>query len=311
MSLSYVVRMPDLSKLDIPEKQRNIPVRDEQIFQELRTQNRRLEDREDGAVKGDYVLVDIINPRGATRTVHIELGGKAFSEYGEALLGCQTGQEKHFAVNGEDMLMRVRSVRKVVDLPLTDEAIVALQLPGVSTLADYRRAYLREHGEEMADRVFRAIQQKLMNNVLALADIHVDEDELDLFNRRQTAMLQNISGDVNERLMKAYGGDGTKTMKECYKLFYADNRRNFTMQLWGKALAEQEGVKPSEEEYQQALAFYCLAFDTTEEQVKQEGLQEEALRSFYMQLGIGRLRDYYKSLVNFTANEIPAFPLKG
>ena len=54
MSNSHVVRMPDLSKLNIPEKQRLIRVRDEQIFQELKTQHRE------------------------TKTVHIELGGKAF-----------------------------------------------------------------------------------------------------------------------------------------------------------------------------------------------------------------------------------------
>ena len=78
MSNSHVIRMPDLSKLNIPEKQRLIRVRDEQIFQELKTQHRRIEDQTDGAEKGNYVLIDVVRPNGETKTVHIELGGKAF-----------------------------------------------------------------------------------------------------------------------------------------------------------------------------------------------------------------------------------------
>lgn len=62
MSNSHVVRMPDLSKLNIPEKQRLIRVRDEQIFQELKTQHRRIEDQTDGAEKGNYVLIDVVRP---------------------------------------------------------------------------------------------------------------------------------------------------------------------------------------------------------------------------------------------------------
>lgn len=73
----------------------------------------------------------------------------------------------------------------------------------------------------------------------------------------------------------------------------------------------QEHAPPTEKKYHQALAFYCLAYDTTEEQVEQERLREEALRSFYMQYGIGRLRDYYKSIVYFSAVGIPFLPRRG
>ena len=63
-------------------------------------------------------------------------------------------------------------------------------------------------------------------------------------------------------------------------------------------------------EYRQALSYYCLAFDTTEEQVEQEGLKEEVLRSFYLQYGIGQLKKRYQSLVRFQAEGIPPQPLE-
>lgn len=139
MSNSHVARMPDLSKLNIPEKQRLIRVRDEQIFQELKTQHRRIEDQTDGAEKGNYVLIDVVRPNGETKTVHIELGGKAFSDYQAVLFGCKAGQVVSLTTGGEKVTIRIRTVRRVAELSLTDEAIAALKIPGIVTLADYRR----------------------------------------------------------------------------------------------------------------------------------------------------------------------------
>ena len=110
--------------------------------------------------------------------------------------------------------------------------------------------------------------------------------------------------------MWAYGGDGEKTLEECYRLFYEDNRRNYILWLWGKALAEKN-VAPTEEEYSQALEFYCMAFNTDEAQVERDGLREEVTRSFYMRHALSVLQDYYRSIVNISAEQIPEKPLKG
>ncbi len=311
MGLSHVIRMPDLAKLEIPAKQRLISVKDEQIFRGLRSQNRQIADQEGGAAKGDFVLFDATDSRGGSRTLHIELGGKYFPDYEGALLGCKAGQELHAQVDGDDTLIHVRSVRKVIEFPLTDVSIAALHIPGAATLAEYREKYLREHGDEIAERVFRAIQQKLKDRVLDMTEFSLDDSEMDLYHQRQCTMLRNIFGDIDERLRKAYGADGAKTLEKCYQQFYADNKRSFLLYLLGKAMAEQDHATPTETEYRQALESYCLIFEKTEEQVEQEGLQEEALRSFYIQYGIGRIRDYFKSVVRFSAVGISSQPLEG
>lgn len=311
MSLSYVVRMPDLSKLDIPAKQRLISLRDEQIFSDLRNQHRQIEDQENGAARGDYVLIDIVDPAGASRTRHIELGAKSFREYEQILSGCKAGQVLHAIINGAAQTVHIRSVRKVIELPLTDEPIASLRISGADTLTAYRSKYIRERGEEIADRVFRAIQPKLMDDVLALAEIFLDEGEMALYHEQQRSMLQNISGDVDERLLKAYGNGGARSLEDCCRQFREDNKRTFSLYLWGRTLAEQDHVAPTAAQYRHALEYYCLAFNRTEEQVSREGLVEEALRSFYLQYGISRLRDYYKSIVAFSAVGLSSQPLKG
>lgn len=307
MGGSRVIRMPAFTKLDIPVRQRLLRVTDKQIFCDLRNRYRQIGDQDGGAAKGDYVLVDVTDSRGAARTLHIELGGKCYPELEKSLIGCKAGQNLHTA---DDTVIQVRSVRKVIEFPLTDASIASLNIPGAGTLAAYRRRYIQEHGGEIAERLFRAIQKRLMDDLLAMAEISLDADDVDLYHKRQLTMLQNISGNVEERLRQAYGDGGAKTPEECRRQFYEDNKRSFCVYLLGKAMAEQDHAAPTEAEYRQALEYYCLIFEKTEEQVEQEGLKDEVLRSYYLQYGIHRLWDYYKSIVCFSADGISSQPLE-
>lgn len=301
---SHVIRMPELSKLDIPEKQRKIFIPDDQIFSELRNEHRRIDDRDGGAEKGDYVLIDLCDPFGHKREIHVELGSRAFSDYTEVLKGCAAGDELQTVINGTEHTIFVKSVRMPVELPLTDETIAGLEIPGVKDLVDYRVKYINEHGEERLDRVFRAIQQGLFDQVLEMAEIQLDPEELDSYNKMQLVMVGNISGNVDERLMMAYGG-GDKSLEECKQLFYEDNRRTFSLYVWGRDLASLNGAEPTDADRKQAMDYYCLVFDKSED----EADMEEALMSYYLQYGIGRLREYYQSVSSFSAIGIDSYSM--
>lgn len=304
MILSHVIKMPDLSKISIPEKQRHLYLNDEQIFRELRNEYRRVDDAEDGARKGDYVLIETDDGLEVKRTIQIELGGKAFWEYSDVLAGCRPGQELHASVKGREILVRVKNVRRPVELPLTDESIAALSIPGVNSLVEYRLKFIKEHGGELLDRVFRAIQHGLMDQVLGMAEIYLDPAELKAYNEMQLVMVGNISGNADERLMKAYG-DGEKTLEECKQLFFEENKRMYSLYVWGKDLAAQDGAEPTEADRQEAIGYYCLVFNTTEE----EADLETALMSYYLKYGIGRIKEYYKSVSDFSAEGIENYSL--
>lgn len=302
MCLSKVVRMPDLTRLEIPEKQCHITLKDEIIFQDLRNQHRQLAVQEDPAVPGDYVLAQAVSAPDHARTVHIELGARRFPDYEKALLGCRTGQTLRAVICGEDTTLQVESVKQVVELPLTDQSIAALRIPGIHTLADYRRQYIADHGDTLADRIFSAIQEKLLNQLAEMMEVSLDQRELDRFHRQQREMIQNISGDVNQRLMDAYGGS---TPEESDRLFFQDNRRTFLLYLWGKALADQDGHQMTQAELDQVLEYYQLIHEKSKEEVLAQGLMEEACQPFYLQYGIGALRRYFKSLVLISATDVP------
>lgn len=302
MSLSKVVRMPDLTRLEIPEKQCHITLKDDTIFQGFRDQHRQLAVQEGPAAQGDYVLAQAASEPGGTRTVHIELGAHRFPDYEKALLGCRAGQTLQAMICGEDTTLQVESVKKVVELPLTDESIAALQLPGIQTLADYRRQYIADHGDALADRIFSAIQEKLLNQLAELMEVSLDQQELEQFHRQQRDMIQAVSGDVDQRLMDAYGGS---TPEESDRLFFQDNRRTFLIYLWGKALADQDGHQMTQTQLDQVLEYYQLIHGKSKEEVLAQGLMEEACQPFYLQYGIGALRRYFKSLVVISATDVP------
>ena len=306
MSKSKVITMPDFSGLDIPQKQRVIRVKDEQIFFDVKMQLRTIEDQVEGAEKGDYVLLDFLYANGRCLTRQIELGGKAFSELEAVLSGCKAGD----IVQQQDLQLRIQKVCRVIEPALTDETIAALEIPGVSTLNAYRIQYLEKNGEKIADRLFKALQKKLLDNILALTEFSLNLQEVERYHQGQCTMLQNITGDADARLMRAFGEDGTKTLEECYQRYYEENKRSFSLQLLGKTLAKQNGASPTDEEYRSAKEFYCMAFNVTDEEVENQNLREEALRSFYMQYGLGQLRKYYYSLVKLSADGVEGISLK-
>jgi FKBP-type peptidyl-prolyl cis-trans isomerase (trigger factor) len=267
MGLSRVVRMPDFAALDIPQKQCRITLSDDTIFSDVLNRNRQLAVQDVAAANDDYVLIDAVGKSGKAKTIHIELGRKHFPDYEKVLLGCAAGQTLKVAVFGEETTIQVQTVKKVVEMPLTDETIAALHMPGIAMLADYRRQYIREYGDEKAEQIFHAIQGKLLRQLIQLMEVSLDESELNAYHLKQRAMIQSISGDVDQRLVDAYGSDGGKTPEECDRMFFEENKRSFTIYLWGKALAERNKRQMTDAERKQVLEYYSLIHGKNEDAI--------------------------------------------
>lgn len=304
--LSHIVRLPELSELEIPEKQLRLHMTDDVIFCDLLNEKRTVTERDGAAEAGDYVLIRSSAESGGEEALQIELGQGRFPEYERAIAGHRAGDVVEAVINGGRAVIKVESVKQVVDMPLTDESMAALGLPGITSLADYRRDYIGRHGEERADRVFSAIQGKLIERLVSLAEVDIDAGELKRFHQKQRIMIQNISDDVDKRLMDAYHGD---TPEEADRLFFADNRRSFVTYLCGLEYAARDGREPNEEERSQALWYYGLIYGKSEDEIVNGGLLDEALQSFYIQYAIGKIRAYYKSLVRFYAEGVEPLSL--
>ena len=307
MVLSHITRLPELSGLDIPERLLRLRLDDGVIFRELLNEKRAVVRSGGPARRGDYVLAVVETAKGGARRIHVELGGRQFPELEAALTGAAEGGELSASVNGEEARIRVERVGRVVDMPLTDEAIAALGLPGAASLDAYRRAFIREHGEERALRVFGAVKQRLLDRLAAITQARLEPEELERFHRRQRDMIQNITGDADGRIMDAYGA---ATPQEGDRLLFEDNRRTFVIYLYGLALAARDGRVPSEAEREEALEHYGLIYDVDPGEIASAGLEEEAMQPFYLQYGISAVREYFLSRVSFSAVGIEDMPLR-
>lgn len=297
--LSKVINLPDFSQLRIPEAQRVIRVKDETIFRDLRNEKRRITDQTEGAKVGDYVLVELCGSDGRRTSLHLELGKKQYLQLCECLIGCHRGDKLVMDLHGVQTTVQVSSVRTCVEFPLTDASIKSLKLPNISSLEEYRKMYIRKEGEGMIDRIFQVIYKKLRQEILSLTTFYIDEGEERYYHEQQRQMIQNLTGNVNQRLLDAFGEDGKKTLEECDRLFFEENRIVFANYLLGKALAEKNQIVPTEEEVELAVENYSMVFEKTKEQIDEEGLMEDVLRSFYLQYGTMQMKEYYKSIITF------------
>ena len=147
-----------------------------------------------------------------------------------------------------------------------------------------------------------------MEQVRRKVELHLEPGEPEHYHQQQREMIHNMTGDVDQRLLSAYGSLGGTTAEECDRLFFEDNRNMFVFYVWARDFAGQNGVIPSEEEQKKAVDNFCMLFNKTPEQIQTEGLLDDALRSFYFQYGIGQLRDHFLSLVRFSAEEVSEIP---
>ena len=310
MKKTQITKMPDLSALTILPKQRELFIRDTTIFSALAYRKRQVETVDDAAAPNDYVLCEISGQSGNVQTVHVELGGGHFPALEQILAGTRAGQSVEGTIGGDPSTIRVLSVNRPREYPLSDESIAALEIPGVHTLADYRRRYIVQHGRALAERVFSALQKRLLEEVTALMEVDFSTEEMDHYHRLQREMIQGITGDADQRILDAYGYADGKTPEECERMFYEENKRTFLIYVWGRTLAADRQVPVSEEAYRQALEYFCLLHDKTEQQVEEEGLQDDVLTSFYLQYGIGEVRNYYYSIVRFSAEDVAPMALE-
>ncbi len=297
MRLSHITKVPDFKEIQISDNNRRIKINDRTIFREIRNEKRRLEDTRKPAKNGDYVQVEVTCGEQEPKVLHIELGKQHYQAYEEVLFGCIPNQVLTKVVYGKETNIKVISVKETKEMELTDENIEKLQLPGIHSVEDYRKDYVRRNKEEVVDRAFQALKKKFIKQLETILEVELVEAEVDKYNQNQRDMIETIAGDVEERLMVAYGNNGEKSLEECEALFKKDNTKNFKMIVLGEALAKNNHRQISEEEKEALLENYKLIHEKSDEEIKAKNLMEQVFEPFYLQYTIQELQNYYESVV--------------
>jgi len=297
MRLSHITKVPDFKDIQISDNNRMIKINDRTIFREIKNENRRIEDTNKPAKKGDYVQVEVSAGEQEPKVIHIELGKQHYQAYEEVLFACTPNQVFTKVIYGKETNIKVISVKETKEMELTDENIEKLQLPGIHSVKDYRKDYVRRNKKEVVDRAFQALKKKFLKQLETILEVELVEAEVDKYNQNQRDMIETIAGDVEERLMVAYGKDGEKSLEECEALFKKDNTKNFKMIVLGDAMAKKNHRQISEEEKRDLLENYKLIHEKSDEEIEAKNLMEQVLEPFYLQYAIQELQNYYESVV--------------
>lgn len=296
MRLSHVKQIPNFMDLNISEQNRKIKLSDKVIFKDLQNDNRTLEDTKSPAKKGNYVHAVATREGEKPKEIHVEIGTHHFPGYEEALLGCTKDQVFSKTVYGKETEFRILSVRQTKELELIDENIEKLHLSGIHTVADYREDYVLKNKDDILERVFQALRRKLTLELDKILDVELVDSEVDDYNQGQRNMIECVVGDVEERLLAAYGENGKYSLEESEQLFKQENTRNFKLIVLGDALAEKNQLQITEEEKASLIENYKMVYGKSDEEIETENLMDKVFEAFYLQYAIKELKNHFASV---------------
>lgn len=296
MRQSHVKKIPDFAHLPISEKNRKIKISDNTIFKEIQNQNRTLQETGKSAQDGDYVQAVVTHEGKEPKVIHIKLGMRQFPAYEEALTGCTSGQTFSKTIYGKPCVFKVETVKRTQEMELTDENIEKLQLNGIHSVCDYRKDYINRNKEAIFDRVFHALKRKVVEELEKILEVELIEAEVDQYNNNQRNMIEYVAGDIEERLVIAYGNNGQNSLEECEQLFKKENTKNLKLIVLGEALITKNNYQISEEEKEGALENYKMVYGKTDDEIETENLMENVLEAFYLQYTYRELRKYFESI---------------
>ncbi len=303
MRLSHVKMIPNFIDIKMSDKNRTIKISDRTIFREILNENRTLQDTGEPANKGDYVQAVVTCEGQKPKVIHIELGKQHFPAYETALTGCTPQQVFSKKVYGKETEFNVVSVKKTQEMELTDENIEKLQLCGIHSVEDYRKDYVGRNKDQIIERVFLALKRKLMEELDKILEVELVEAEVENYNQNQRDMINNVVGNVEERLIAAYGNNGQKSLEECEGLFKKENTKNYKMIVLGEALAAKNNRQISEEEKNGLLENYKMVYGKSDEEIETENLMENVFEAFYLQYTIKELQNYFESVAQIVCEK--------
>ncbi len=259
---------------------------DEEL-ERLRGQAARLEEIDEPAQEGDYLVIDFdgsvagTTVRGASARDHlVELGaGRLLPEFEAKLLGAGTGDTTVVTIDyadddaraelrgrSVDYAVTVKAVQRKVLPPLDDDLVVQVsEFDTVDELTDALNARLLEAAEERVDDLFRGMA----------IDAVVEESTLEVPAKMVTARVATIVQSTAERLqnrasledmLAARGTDLAGWMKE----LEPEAEKAIRRELVVEAIADAEGVEIDDAEVEAQVRNDAEASDRDPDQLLDE-----------------------------------------
>ncbi len=268
------VRLGPYRDLRIPFEEPRVGEEEvDRTLQALRARYSQLLPKQGPASRGDYVLVRVLrSPEGESRFAQgrelmLEVGGGETPEALSALLdGKSAGDEVEWEGEAGPVGLSVVEVR-VRELPALDDAF-AQMVSEHPTLADLRED-LRNRLTAQASAQARAeYEQRVLQAVVEGAEVDLPES---LVHAEVHELLEEFADQLRRRGLswERYLQLSGKTAQQVHEEFRPRAESRLRSRLVLEAVAEAEGLEPSEEELARAVQNLAEESGRTPEEVRQ------------------------------------------
>ncbi|MDQ7843040.1 MAG: trigger factor [Armatimonadota bacterium] len=204
------------------------------------------------AARGDFILVRVTELSGPVerfargKEYLIEIGGGAYpAEAEEALVGAAAGETRTIRVGEQTVTVEVLDVKRR-ELPEVTDAF-ARSAGGVASVAALRESLRTRLEREAAERARTEYEQRILEALLASAEIDLPESMVEHEVEHMVADLAETLQRRGLTLQRYYAATG-KTEDGLRQEFRPAAERRLRLQLAVEEVARAEGLSPTQEE---------------------------------------------------------------
>ena len=219
----------------------------------------------------------------------------------QAIVGMQVGETKDVALPDAQVAVTLLSVRNKHVPELRDDMVQALEIPGVTALAQYRAHLMALQRAEQAAKACYEPCRHVIDTVMNESEFVLHKEDWDRIVQLKLDRLRTLcrqDGLVFEDMTQEEFAAGRVPNVKCHEGVIAleqnaswDVLREF---LLGRYYAEQDGFAPDEASYEAYLQEYVKSWGVTAEQAR-----ESNSYAFYE---LGEYSGYFYQKVNQYVN---------
>lgn len=274
---SKIIDFFDYNTLEIPTELKKWHIPEEEIQNELEAL------AADNASQAE--VTDAIAVGDSVRCVCTACGEKAWigrtvllypgrclpgaEEAEKRIVGCKVGQEITCTVGQWEMTVTIEGAVRQITSAVNDAFVVSLNIPGVSTVAEYSRWYHQQHDMERKTKASYGITHFWLTQTAERSTYEIDEEEKwQWCLERGKIMFEGmLAAGVDMRIPEE--GFEILTDEQAIEKAAHEQEHNFIPFLVIQKLCALDGFVPTEEDYHNAIA----------EIAKKQGMPlEEAMR---------------------------------
>lgn len=294
---SKLVRLADYSEMKITDDIRVTPMGDKEINAILDKLAKRSVVTTEGEMieKGDLTILDLrshtvkFNKRNFPLTVGLGLFN---TELENQIIGMNKGENRLLRVNGNEVLVKIKTISRRIPAKITDDIILTLNIDGVNNVSDYREHLINK---DLKEKRMRIICKEAIDFVLDNSEYSISENDISLLYEKNIIKLYtyaDIKKMTLDELAKIYYGTTVEELKHSNKEAIPNSIKYMLIGM--EYVKENNNLQIDEEKYEMDIKDEAETRMIPFKDVKRLNPYELFIINKYKEIVSNTIYNYYK-----------------